>query len=569
MNDLREGSTNGRVIFRIVPIAGLLRSYSTATVRADVVAGIALAGLLVPEGMAYAGIAGVPPEAGLYSAAMGLFVYAIFGSSRQLAVSPTSGSAAMLAAFVGPLAMGSADRYAALASATAIAAGILLLIAGFFKLGFVSEFISKPVLKGFVFGIAITIMVKQAPKLIGIEKGPGNVFSQAWHIVTSFGQANPWTLAVGLCALAGTFLLAKFLPRIPSALVVLVLGILAVTLFGLDRRGVEIVGGIRAGMPVFGLPSVTADDLGDLFAGALGIVLIVYAEALAAGRTFASKFNYEIDPNQELAAIGASNVASGLAQGFIVGGGMSGTAANAAGGARTQIASFVTSLAAVLTLLFLMPLFHNLPEAVLGAIVIHAVWHLADVRELRRFAKLKTGSIWIALAAMAGVLALSVLKGLILAVCLTLIALMRRISAPQVLVLGRLPVSGAFVDVANYPEAEPVPGILILRPSGPLFFANANRVHGCLRELVQQAAGPVREMILVLEASHLIDITTLDMLQELKGELDARGVGLSLAKVSAPTLDLFRLSGFLARLGDGRIFSGVKNAVEAFPSDRP
>jgi len=547
----------------LIPLRDWMKLCTAATVRSDVVAGIALAGLLVPEGMAYAGIAGVPPAAGLYSAAMGLLVYALFGSSRQLAVSPTSGSAAMLAAFVGPLAMGSAERYVALASGTAVAAGILLLIAGFFKLGFVSEFISKPVLKGFVFGLAITIMVKQAPKLLGIERGSGNVFSQARHILASLGETNPWTLAVGLIALAGTFLLAKYLPRVPSALVVLVLGILAVAYFGLEHRGVEVVGTIRGGMPALRIPPVEADDLRDLFAGALGIVLIVYAEALAAARTFASKFGYEINPNQELAAIGASNVASGLAQGFIVGGGMSGTAANASGGARTQLASLITSAGVILTLLFLMPLFHDLPEAVLGAIVIHAVWHLADVNELRRFVSLKTGSIWVALTAMAGVLILGVLKGLILAVCLTLVALMKRISSPQVESLGRLPGSDTFVSIENYPEAEPVPGLLILRPSTTMFFANANRIHGLLREMVAGAAPPAREVILVLEASYDIDLTTLDMLRELKAELGKSAIRLSFVKISKPVRELFGRSGFLAEISEDRIFHSVNNAVEA------
>jgi MFS superfamily sulfate permease-like transporter len=374
---------------RILPIAGWLPDISGSTFRADVVAGIALAGLLVPEGMAYAGIAGVPPQAGLYSLTAGLLIYALLGSSRHLAVSCTSGSAAMLAALVAPLAGGDLSRYALLASATAIVAGTLFLVAAVFRLGFVSEFISKPVLKGFVFGLGVTIMVKQVPKLLGIEKGKGDTLAQAWHVVVSLPEANPWAFAIGGGALVLIFLLGTVAPRVPSALVVFVLGILAVEYLGLDSRGVEIAGKVPAGLPHPQFPLISRDDLFELFAGAVGIVLIVYAEGLAAARTFAAKYRYDITPNQELAAIGVANLAAGLTQGIIVGGGMSGTAANSASGARTQLSTITTALISVLTLIFLMPLFEKLPEAVLGAIVFHAVWHLADVKEMRRLASLK------------------------------------------------------------------------------------------------------------------------------------------------------------------------------------
>ena len=476
-------------LFRILPIAGWLPDLATITIRADLVAGVALAGLLVPEGLAYAGIAGVAPEVGLYSAAAGLAVYPLFGSSRHLAVTCTSGSAAMLAALVAPLAAGDAKRYATLASAAAIVAGLLFLLSSALKLGFISEFISKPVLKGFVFGLGLTIMIKQGPKLLGIEKGQGDTLDQTWQMIVSLPRSNLWTVAVGASALTVIFLLGAWAPRIPSALVVLVLGIVAVRNFGLQEHGVEIVGSVPTGLPHVGLPVVSRDDLAELFAGAIGIVLIVYAEALAAGRTFAAKYKYDVNPNQELAAMGVANLASGLMQGIIVGGGMSGTAANAAGGARSQLSAITTALISVLTLLFLMPLFQSLPEAVLGAIVIHAVWHLADVKEMRRLASLKTGSIWVALTAIAGVLVLGILKGLILAMCLTLAALLKKVSVPMDSVLGRLPGTRTFVDLALHPEAESVPGLLIFRPDGILFFANANRFSSRLRAALKDARG--------------------------------------------------------------------------------
>ena len=564
-NQKRNMGTENKAswLSRALPIAGWLPDLASSTVRADLVAGVALAGLLVPEGMAYAGIAGVPPEVGLYSAAAGLAVYALFGSSRHLAVSCTSGSAAMLAALIAPLAAGDARRYVTLASATAIVAGLLFLMASALKLGFVSEFISKPVLKGFVFGLGLTIMVKQAPKLLGIEKGHGDTLDQIWHVIVSLPQSNPWTLAVGACALTVIFLLGALASRIPSALVVFVLGILAVQYFGLHERGVEIVGKVPTGLPHVGVPLVSRDDLLELFTGVIGIVLIVYAEALAAGRTFAAKYKYDVNPNQELAAIGIANLASGFTQGIIVGGGMSGTAANAAGGARSQLSAITTALLSILTLLFLMPLFQSLPEAVLGAIVIHAVWHLADVKEMRRLASLKTGSIWVALTAIVGVLVLGVLRGLILAMCLTLVALLKKVSAPQDSVLGRLPGTGAFVDLAQHPQAESIPGLLIFRPNGLLFFANANRFSSRLRAAVKNAPEPINEVILNLEASPEIDVTVLDMLEQLRSELNENGVRLAFARISDSVRALLRRSGFLERLGEGNVFWGVDSAVDA------
>jgi len=548
---------------KLVPSAGWLPQCTWTTTRADLVAGVALAGLLIPEGMAYAGIAGVPPQMGLYAAMFGMFVYAIFGTCRQLAVTSTSSSAAMLAALVSPLALGDSGKYLVLVSAATILAGVMFLTAGLLKLGAVSEFISKPVLKGFVFGLGLTIMVKQAHKLLGIHAGQGNFFHQLWHVITSLGHVNLWTLAVGVTALLLLFLLARLVPRVPSALLVLILGILSVSWFGLNQRGVEVVGRIGGGMPSLHLPIIGEGDFSDVFMGAIGIVLVLIAEALAGARTFATKHHYEIAPNQELLAMGMANVASGLFGGIIVGGGMSGTAANDAGGARSQLSSVAASFSVALTLAFLLPLFRNLPEAVLGAIVVHAVAHLADVGTLKYYAKLRTGSIWIALVALIGVLQMGILKGLIFAVGLTLIALMYKLSSNQDSVLGRLPGSETYVDVARYPEAEQIPGLLIFRPNGILFFANANRVRNRITELVKSAGTSLRAVIINLEASPEIDVTSLEMLVQTRKELCASGIELHFARVSDPVRDLFERSGFAKEL-EGCLFRRVNVAVNAF-----
>jgi high affinity sulfate transporter 1 len=553
-----------QAVSRFLPIAAWFPDCTPHTIRTDLVAGIALAGLLVPEGMAYAGIAGVRPQMGLYAALAGMFVYAIFGTSRQLAVTSTSSSAAMLAALVAPIARGGAVQYALLACAAAVAAGLIFLIGGVLKLGSVSEFISKPVLKGFVFGLGLTIMVKQAHKLTGISAGQGNFFHQTWHVVTSLNELNPWTLAVGVTAIAILFLPGAVAPRVPSALVVLMLGTVSASLFGLKRHDVEVVGTIHAGMPSLSLPRIGEDDLADLFMGAIGIVLVLTAEALAAARTFAANHKYDIDLNQELRAMGAANIASGLVGGIIVGGGMSGTAANDAGDARTQLSTITASLSVGLTLAFLLPLIRNLPEAVLGGIVVHAVAHLVDVGPLQYYAKLRTGSLWVALIALLGVLQMGILKGLIFAVGLTLIALMHRLSVPQDSVLGRLADSGTFVDVGRHPEARPIPGLLIFRPNGILFLANANRIRNRLRELVKQAGKPLQAVRINLEASPEIDVTSLEMLDQLRSELEESDIALHFARVSDAAQDLFPRSGFQERLGQDHIFRGVDVAVNAF-----
>jgi SulP family sulfate permease len=436
-----------------------------------------------------------------------------------------------------------------------------------FRLGAVSEFISKPVLKGFVFGLALTIMVKQAHKLMGIPGGKGNFFHQLWHVITSLPTLNPWTLGVGVAAIVIMFVLGTLVPRVPSALVVLIFGVLSTTWFGLEHHGVEVVGTIHAGMPTLTIPRIGEEDLGDVSMGAIGIVLVLVAEALAAGRTFAAKHNYSIVPNQELLAMGVANLTSGLFGGIIVGGGMSGTAANDSAGARTQLSTVTASLSVGLTVAFLLPLFRNLPEAVLGAIVVHAVAHLADMDTLKYYAKLQTGSLWAALVALFGVLQMGILKGLIFAVGLTLIALMHKLSSPQDSVLGRLPGSGSFVDVARYPEAEQIPGVLIFRPNGVLFFANANRVHSRLRDLVKSTSPPLRAVIFNLETSPEIDVTCLEMLDRLRTELHESGIHLSFARIAEPVRDLFKRSGFVAQ-EEGILFRGVNSAVAAYLSTK-
>jgi len=547
---------------KLFPISEWLPQYKRGLLRTDVIAGVALAGLLIPEAMGYAGIAGLPPQAGLYATAFGLLAYALFGSSRQLAVSPTSASSAILAATVAPLAASDPQKYGALAAAVALVLGGLFLLAGMLNLGFVSDFISKPVLKGFVFGVALNIVIKQLPKLLGIEKGSGQAYMQLWHAIFHVVDANPWTVMTGATALAIMFIVGRYLPRIPGALLVLVGGIAVSRALGLHSHGVEIVGAIPAGLPRPDFPTLTWSDWLQAAPAAVGLVMVLFAESIGAARTFALKNGYNVDANQELRALGVANAVSAIFHGMQVGGGTSGTAANDSTGAKTQVSSIAASLVVIITLLFLTGWFYHLPEAVLGAIVVHAVWHLLDLRELWRFRRIHRIDFRGAVVAIAGVVAFGILCGLVLAVILTLIALMRFLSMPQVVVVGRLP-TGEFVEVSRHPEAEQFPGVLLLRVDRIWFFANAEGIREHIKELIRLAPAPLKTVVVSLAPVALIDVTAVDALAQLHASSVSHGWRLVLGAVRDPVRDTLARASLLSAIGEENIFRNMENAVEA------
>ena len=548
---------------KFVPISEWLRQYPRTNLRGDVIAGIALAGLLIPESMGYAGIAGLPPQAGLYATAFGLLAYAIFGTSRQLAVSPTSSSAVILAATVAPLAASGPSKFVALASAVTLVLGMLFLVAGTLKLGFISDFISKPVLKGFVFGIALTIVIKQLPKLLGIDKPSGPSYQQLWQILTHTAQANLWTLATGAVALAILFIVNRYFPRIPGALLVLIAGIFVSRVFLLHSHGVDIVGVIPAGLPRLTFPMLAWTDWLQAAPAAVGLTFVLFAESLGAARTFAIKNAYNVDPNQELRALGIANAASAIFHGMPVGGGTSGTAANDSNGAKSEVSAVAASLMVIVTLLFLTGWFYHLPEAVLGAIVVHAVWHLLNFGEILRFRRISITEFRESLAAILGVIAFGILNGLALAVLLTLVAMMRFLSMPQVVVLGRLRGTGEFVDIARHPEAEQFPGVLMLRVDRIWFFANADGIREHAKELIRQAHGPLKTIIVNFAPVPLVDVTAVDALAQLHASLVKHGRRLVLAGVRDPVRDTLARASLLSVLGEENIFRNMQNAVEA------
>ena len=545
-----------------LPITGWLPRYHRTWLRPDLIAGVALAGLLVPEGMGYAGLAGVPPQAGLYAALAGLFIYALFGSSRQVAVSSTSSTAVMAAAVAGPLSGGDPGRYLALVAALVLTVGLIFIAAWVARLGFVSDFIARPVVTGFVFGLALIIGVRQAPKLLGIPGVEGNFFQMAWDVLSELGRVNLPTLTIGAAALVTLFLMSRFVPRVPGALLVLVAGIAVVALLQLKDAGVAVVGLVPSGLPRPSLPHIYWGDMVTIVPSAAGIALVAFAEGLGSARTFATRYRYDIFPGQELKATGLANVGSGLLGGIVVTGGLSGTSANDTDGAKSEVSTLAASAFILLTLLLLTPLFRDLPEAVLGAIVIHAVRHMVNVREIRRFARVRLDSLGMSVPALLGVLIFGVLPGLMLAVGLSFAILARELSQPRVARLGKMKKTGAWVSADRHPEAVRFPGIEIYRIQGVLFFASANVVRNTVRKSVAAAGAHPPVVVIDLEMLFDIDATSAIMLDDLRRDLKKSGAEIVFTNVHHPVEKILKREGLYDRIGPQGFFPSVDEAVE-------
>jgi sulfate permease, SulP family len=546
-----------------------LPAYDRRLLRFDVIAGATLWGLLVPEMIAYAGLAGLPPQAGLYTLLLTLAAYAAFGTSRHVVVAGTSAAAVLLASTVSGLAA-SPDAYLANAAALVLIVGALFLLAGLLRLGFIAQFLSRPVVEGFVFGLAIFVTVKQLPKLFGIEGGDGDTVRQLAHVLRHLGDTNGTTLAVGAAALVLLFGLELLAPKVPGGLVALVLGIVVSAAFDLSSHGVDIVGKVPTGLPSFGLPDVPSGNLPTLIVAAGGMLLVIFSESLGAAQAFAVKHGYEIEPDQELIALGAANLGSGLVGGLPSGGSLSQSAVNEGAGARSEASPLVAALLMVVTVLVLMPLFEDLPEAVLAALIIHAVSHLWKVRQLRRYYHELRVEFWLGVLTLAGVVTIDVLQGLVIGVVAMMLLVVYHASRPRVGVLGRVPGSpGAYGDIGLHPDYQQVPGLLVLRLEGPLFYANATLVRDRVKRLVGQAEPVPRAVVIELGANADLDITSTEIVEQLVDALRGAGVDLALADVRRPVRDMLRRSGVAARLGEDHVYRTVDEAVGALaPGER-
>ena len=518
-----------------------LRNYQRDWVRGDVIAGLTVWAVLVPSALAYATIAGVPPVVGLYTAPAALVLYAALGSSRQLITGPSAAAAALSAAIVGNAVAGNGGQFVPTAAALAICVGLAALLAGVLRLGFVANFISEPVLKGFIVGLALTVIAGQVPKLFGVETGHGDFFERAWDFLTNIDQTDGLTLLVGIGSLAVLFATPRVAPAIPGTLVAVVLGIVAVELFDLGDHGVAIVGSINPGLPSLALPDVSLNRFGGLMAAALGVMLVGYAESLGTAKTFAQRENQQIDANRELISLGAANLGAGISGGFAVNGSLSKTAVNSTAGGRTQLVGLIAAGLTILTLFLLTGFFESLPVATLAAVVIAALVELIDFSTLRDYYRVYTKRLGraygfaaradfiAAVAAMLGVMVFGVLAGLFTGVLISLLLLLYRTSRPPVAELGRVPgASGHFSDLDRHPENQRVDGVAVLRIEGGLYFANATPLAAEIRNAAHR--DDVHAVVVDAETVPFIDVTAAQILDQLARELQADGIRLVIAR---------------------------------------
>ncbi len=539
---LQHTQTLGQRLRFALPVLYWVPKYQKQWLRLDFVAGLTLAAYAIPVSLAYASLAGLPGEAGLYCYLLGGVVYAVFGTSRQMAVGPTSAISILVGASLGSMVSGDTGRQMQLAMATAVLVAVIGVLAWLFRLGNAVNFISETVLSGFKVGAGLVIISTQLPKLFGVRTGGSNFFSRIVQLAGHLGQTNLPTLAIGVGALALLILGEWLLPRRPVALFVVVLSIVFMSVMPVAGLGVKTIGSIPAGLPHLQWPLVAWNEVDDLFALALGCFLLAYVEGISVARTFALKHSYEINPDQELLALAAANLASGLGHGYPLAGGMSQSAVNEKGGAKTPLALAFASVGIGAVLLFLTGFMKNLPDPVLAAVVFMAVWGLIHPKEVMHIRRVSKQEFRIAMAATLGVLVFGILKGVLLATVLTILLLLRRTSRPRVLLLGRLPGSDRFVDVSRYAEHELVPGVLVFRIESGLFYFNVQNVKAEILSQALAQAG-LKLVILDLSTSANIDLAGGRMLSDLNRELAARGVKLALAEVHGDVRDLLQAEG--------------------------
>jgi high affinity sulfate transporter 1 len=550
-----------------IPGVQMLARYEASWLSKDLVAGLVLSALLVPQGMAYAELAGLPPITGLYTSILCLIGYALFGPSRILVLGPDSSLGPMIAATILPLvgANGDPARAVELASMLAILAGAITTIAGIARLGFVADLLSRPTQIGYMNGLALTILVGQLPKLFGFSvEGDGLVHETVGFVKgVVHGDTVLAALAVGIVSLAVILALQRVMPKVPAVLVAVVLAILAVELFDLASHGVAVVGKLPKGLPPLAIPTPPLRDLPVLAAGALGIAVVSLADTISTSAAFAARTGQEVNGSREMIGIGAANIGAGLFQGFPVSTSGSRTAVAEQAGAKTQVTGLVGALVIALMLLFVPGLFQDLPSATLAAVVISAALSLADVAGVRRLWEQRRVEFWLSVAAFLAVALLGVLPGIGIAVALSIVNVFRRSWWPYMTILGRVPGMQGLHDVRSYPDAERLPGCVVFRFDAPLFFANARTFREQIRAIAATSPKP-SWVVVAAEPITDVDTTAADMLESLDEALNEKGISLVFAEMKDPVRRKIERYELTRTIDPAHFFPTVEQATEAY-----
>jgi SulP family sulfate permease len=557
-----------RGLARMMPVVGTLRGYDRRWLRGDLAAGIAVTALVVPKNLGYADIAGVPLQNGLYAAAAGAILYALFCTSRHISTGPSSSLAAVAGGAVAVTSLGG-DQAAGLVAAIALATGLLFLLLALLRMGWIASFLSRAVVTGFLAGAAVDVVAGELPKLTGTTAEGDNAWRELGSWLGSLGDTDATTLLVGGTALAVILALRRLAPAVPGALVLVIGGLLASSLFNLGAHGVALVGDVPRGLPVPEMPDLglVRDNAATVAISAVALLLIGFSQTAGDARLFAARHRYRIDVGRESVAQGMANVGAGLFQGMPVSTSLSASSLNESAGARSQIASLITGGLVVATLLALAPLFSELPVAVLGAVIIDAVvFGMIDVAELRRLYRVTRFDFWVALAAIIGVLSVGVLAGVVVGVILSLGWLVYATTRPPMPLLGRQPGTQVFRDLDENPADETFPGIAVLRLDGGLFFATAEALEDRVRELAEDDSDH-RALVLDLEGVNFIDSQGSAKLTEIQDLAEADGVTLRLTRVKPQVLAVLDADGIVDRIGADHIHGNVHQAVEAQLAD--
>ena len=544
-----------------VSVPNWLSGYSRAWFRADAVAAVTLLAYLLPAGLGDASLAGLPPQAGLYACLFSGLLYWLFCSSRHTAITVTSAISLLIGTSLGDLAGGDLARYWALASATALLVAALAFAAWIVRAGVIVNFISETVLVGFKTGVALVLASTQFPKLFGLKGGHGSFWQRTGDFFSHLPEANPWALLVGGGALAVLVAGKFFLKNRPVALPVVIAGILVATVAQLDERGVKMLGNVPQGLPPFQFPAIRPGDVNELLPLAMACFLLGAVESVAIGRMFALKHGYRLNPNRELLALAGANIASGVAQGFPVSGGMSQSLVNESAGARTPLSGFLASLLMVPVVLFLSAPLRSLPQPVLAAVVLMAVAGLFKPQAWRRLWSFGVGEFAVALVALLGVLGSGMLRGVLIGAALSMLLLLRRASRPHVATLGRVPGTDSFGDVALNPENEQLPGLLLFRVDSAILYFNAEYVREAFLEALAAQSPPPRVAVWCLSTTPHVDLAGAEMLSHLREELLRRGVEMKLADARGPVRESLKAAGLEAEFGPIRENTVVSSVV--------